>query len=256
MSATRSRRAWDTYIRRFHQERPGITDAILSRSRDGAKTPYEWLAEGLAASGVVLDVACGNGPLQRVIVDGWIGVDASATELAAAEPDAGGRATVGDIRELPVRPGSCDTVICSMALMLIDPLAPAIDEIARVLRPTGIVRILLPAREPLTTQDRLRYLRLGIALRTRALFPPSPLHRHAEEQLTGAGLAIVDDQTRHFTYPLRSRDDAHRLVESLYLPDVSQQRARTAARVAEHWIGSDLGLPLRRVTAAVRASYE
>ena len=53
---------WDRYLARFHGERPGITDAVLScaRGADG-RDAYDWLVDALPARGVVIDAACGSG---------------------------------------------------------------------------------------------------------------------------------------------------------------------------------------------------
>ena len=69
---------WGRYLRRFHGERPGITEAVLGKARDGATSPYEWAVQALDASGPVLDLACGSAPLRRLIPDLLcIGMDSS-----------------------------------------------------------------------------------------------------------------------------------------------------------------------------------
>lgn len=48
-------------------ERAGITEDLLQRcpGPDG-HTPYDWLGEGCAAEGTVIDVGCGSGPMVTV----------------------------------------------------------------------------------------------------------------------------------------------------------------------------------------------
>jgi hypothetical protein len=45
---------WGHYLATFHRERPGITEAVLTRARahDG-RDPYDWVAEALPGEGVV-----------------------------------------------------------------------------------------------------------------------------------------------------------------------------------------------------------
>lgn len=81
-------RAWGTYVDRFHGERPGITETLLSRSVDDTgRTPYGWVRSGLPA-GLFVDLGCGSAPMQPEVtqpdVRGWVGVDRSRGELAAA----------------------------------------------------------------------------------------------------------------------------------------------------------------------------
>lgn len=55
---------WDGYLAAFHAERPGITEAVLGRARsDDGGDPYDWLTDALPDQGVVVDIACGSGPL-------------------------------------------------------------------------------------------------------------------------------------------------------------------------------------------------
>ncbi len=96
-----SRTDWDTYLARFHQDRPGITETILTRCTHHGQNPYEWLTEGLTASGVTLDLACGSAPTRHRIGSGWLGIDASDAELRAAELDSTGRAVRGDLAQSP-----------------------------------------------------------------------------------------------------------------------------------------------------------
>ena len=179
----------------------------------------------------------------------WIGLDASRAELAAAGPDAEGHVVQGDLVRLPFRSDVSDTIICSMALMLIDPIAEALGEIRRVLHPGGIVRLLLPADGPLTAGDRAGYAALAIALGTTTLFPPSPLRHDLGQALGDAGLTLITDHACRFAYPIHSSEDGARLVDSLYLPAVSPRRRHIARLIAARWPTVDLGIPLRRVVA-------
>lgn len=242
---------WNDYLADFHAERPGITAAVLSAATaaDGG-TPYDWAAETLPADSVVVDVACGSGPLATRIVRSWIGFDRSAFELARAAPVATGRIVLADAASAPVRTGGADVVVCSMALMLVDDPGAAVVEMARLLRVGGSLVALLPASSPLTARDRIRYVRLLGALRLRRL--PFRHHHVLHDPrllLATAGLGVVSTERRRFAYPLNSPDAAALLIRSLYLPDLDARRLRAAQRVTRRWTGSSIGIPLRRLVA-------
>ena len=139
----------------------------------------------------VLDVACGTGAFSRTfaraVAPGGlvVGVDASATMLeraARAERPAGLTYVRGDAMHLPFRDGSFDAVCCFAALYLIDDPWRAIDEIVRVLAPSGRVALLAgvhrgplpaaPARTALKTLSGVRLFtrdELADSLRDRGL---------------------------------------------------------------------------------------
>ncbi len=81
---------WRQYLADFHRERAGVVEAVLSRSFAGEHdhSPYRWLARAVSAgSQLVLDLACGSGPMSRELVQPGrtvVGLDLSADELALA----------------------------------------------------------------------------------------------------------------------------------------------------------------------------
>lgn len=91
--------------------------------------------------GVALDAACGTGRhAARLVALGHdvIGVDANAAMLEVARAKVPG----ADLREgrldaLPLDDASVDLAVCSLALTHVPELAPAVRELARVLRPGG-----------------------------------------------------------------------------------------------------------------------
>ena len=93
--------------------------------------------------GVALDVACGTGRHSAHLASlghQVIGVDANVNMLAVAKakvPAADFR--LGEFAALPVESNSVDVVTSSLALTHIAELAPAIHEMARVLKPGGTV---------------------------------------------------------------------------------------------------------------------
>jgi SAM-dependent methyltransferase len=242
-----SRSTWNAYIRRFHTERPGITEAVLGRTRHEDHTPYAWLTESISPDTSVIDLACGSAPTRRFLGPKWVGVDASTRELA--QPARSGPRVAGDLAHLPFRDATFDDAVCSMALMVIDPLPTALAEIRRILGPGAEVRILLPAKGPLSVIDRYRYMRLAGALGTSRLFPTTPLDDSAAACLDDAGLTLLRDERARFGYRIASADDAHLLIDSLYLPQSSEQNVAAAHRLAARWIGHEIGIPLRRIIA-------
>jgi SAM-dependent methyltransferase len=242
---------WNGYLATFHTERPGITEAILGRSRsDDVGDPYDWLIDALPDQGAVVDVACGSGPLATRLPDRWIGLDLSPAELGLAGKAATGRVMVADATAAPVRTGGVDAVICSMALMLLRDPGAAVVEMARLLRVGGLLVALVPATAPLTVRDRIRYARLLAALRLRRL----PFRHHGVLDdpgplLTPAGLTVIDVDQRRFGYPLTHHDDGLLFTRSLYLPKLDQRRRCAAQRITSRWTGTRVGIPLRRLIA-------
>lgn len=133
----------------FHNQKPGITSSTWGQLKTlNGKTSYRILAESLPSDVKdVLDLACGNGPLIQTILSEFpniksvIGVDLSEAEINS------GRKTIsspkvkwinGPAQELPLEDSSVDCVLSHMALMLMQPLDPVVDEIKRVLRSGGI----------------------------------------------------------------------------------------------------------------------
>ena len=242
--------AWSAYLGDFHDQRSGITEEVLSVATDDlGTTPYRWLAAALPSPGVgvAVDLACGSGPVMAADTGRrWVGVDRSAGELAAAR----GRGALvrADAQALPVRTGSVDVLACSMALMLFEPPGPVVAEVSRVLRPGGTVIWLLAGSRPLRAGDRLRYLRLLAALRqARSAYPSSAHLAGLRALMAGNALEVVSDERRAFRYPLPDPAAAGRFVTSLYLPGRPPARVRAATAVAASWVGSGIGVPLRRM---------
>lgn len=240
---------WATYLQRFHTERPGITEQILSRCRAGRLDPYEWCAQPLAGQpGPILDLACGSGPMAAPL-EGWIGADTSAAELAAARARRRFRLMRASAARLPIRGDAVDAAVCSMGMQIIDPFAEALAELARVLRPGGRAVLLLPAGGPIPWRHTVTYGRLQIALRQRLRYPndhilrPTPLRQAAAT----VGLNVAHDEHLAFTLPLDTGAQADELLSSLYLPDVAPRRLAAGRRVLDGRIGGALTVPLRRI---------
>lgn len=125
--------------------------AVARRLLAAWQEPTEWL--NVPPGGIALDVGCGTGDvaasLARAAGPGGLalGVDVSGPMLARAARDRAGP-QVGflraDAQRLPFRDETVDAVLSVAVLMLIpDPVA-ALAEMARVLRPTGRLAVMVP----------------------------------------------------------------------------------------------------------------
>ena len=243
---------WAGYLARFHDQRAGITEEVLGHSLDDGLNAYQWLVQDLPVDAEVLDVACGSAPLHTLLPDAWVGLDVSMSELDRARARGRGPLVVGDAAVLPFRDGSFDAVVCSMALMLVQPLDAALAEVARVLRPGGLLAALLPSNRPLVPTDLARYARLLLALRRRLRYPNDRSLAQLSLLLSRAGFVPVDDERRRFVCRVTTPEMAALCVTSLYLPGEPPERTAQALAVAGSWVGKALGVPLRRVTARRR----
>lgn len=125
---------------------------------------YRW-AGMLISGGRVLDAGCGlaygTSMLARSGASEVIGVDSAVPVLDAVRADMPDNVTLeaGDIRDLPHDDGSFDAVVCFEVLEHLDDPGAALDELARVLAPQG----LLVASSP-----------------NRNVYPPTNPHHHHE----------------------------------------------------------------------------
>ena len=133
-----------THLRTVHQNNPGFTEKCASSCRDKAgRNSYEWLAEIVPdIDGIrVLDLACGSGPLLKILHDRnkkfkLKGADISPEELELAKA----RLPKGSVDLLELKAqnltaiddNSIDVVLCHWALTLMNPIAPVLNEIRRV----------------------------------------------------------------------------------------------------------------------------
>ena len=144
---------WRKYLAEFHRDRAGIAEAVLSRALAGDHSPYRWLARAVSATAtIVVDLACGSGPMSRELARPGrtvIGLDLSEHELALAAKRGPGPWVRADALQLPFRDESIDVVTSSMGLVVVQPLTRVIEEVARVLRPGGVLAAIAPAIRPL-----------------------------------------------------------------------------------------------------------
>ena len=242
---------WAEYLYDFHQNRPGITEDVLAHARaiDANDEPYRWLLEPLGDVAPVLDLACGSAPLwSRRAPQGWVGVDRSAGELTRAASIGAGPLVQGDAGMLPFATARFGGVVCSMAIMLIQPFDTAVAELARVLAPGGVGALMLPGRRPLTGPDLARYARLMFLLRrTHLAYPNDRDTAHLPAALARSGLEVTSDERRRFAVRFDDTGSVALFVNSLYLPGVPPERTAAAIATLQGWVDTDLGVPLRRI---------
>ena len=137
------------HLRIVHHKHTGFTELCASSCRDKAgRNSYEWLAEivpnnkGLR----VLDLACGSGPLLKILFDrnkslNLKGIDMCPEELKLAKSllvNSGINLIESKAQNLTaIDDNSIDIVLCHWALTLMDPIAPVLDEVRRVLTSKG-----------------------------------------------------------------------------------------------------------------------
>lgn len=244
------RERWRQYLEQFHHDRPGITTDTLGTARFRGTDPYQWALEPLRTPAWVVDIACGDAPIfLRSPKPGWIGLDASRAELRRARQNAAGPLVQADAARLPLASGSVPAVVCSMALMVVQPLDTALSEVRRVLTDDGLAVALIPGGWPLTARDLYRYARLMAALgRTHLAYPNDWRLTRLRACAARANLQVVDDRRRRFELPLDSEAAANRFVASLYLPDIQPRRLRAAEAAVTRWVPGGIGIPLRRIT--------
>ncbi len=187
--------------------------------------------------------------MSRVLTGRWVGIDRSRSELALAAARGARPLVVADAVALPAPSAGFDTVLCTMGLMLFEPLDPMLAEIARLLRPRGRLVALLPSTKPLRLRDRARYLGLLVALRRRLTYPNDRALSRPDTPLRRAGLFLADDRTSRFDLTIDSDEIADLFVRSLYLPGAKNEHIEAAAAVARRWVGTTISIPLRRVVA-------
>ena len=137
------------HLRTVHQEHAGFTEACASSCRDEAgRNSYEWLAEIVPDNeGLnILDLACGSGPLLKILFDrnkslNLKGIDMCPEELKLARNllvNSGTNLIESKAQNLTaIDDNSIDIVLCHWALTLMDPIAPVLDEVRRVLTSKG-----------------------------------------------------------------------------------------------------------------------
>jgi len=125
--------------------------ALIRRLFSAFEQPTEWL--NIPAGGIALDVGCGPGNVTASLAratgpDGLaLGLDLSEAMLvravrAEARPQTG--FVRADAQRLPLRDETVDAVVSIAVLQLVSDPAAALAEMARVLRATGRLAVMVP----------------------------------------------------------------------------------------------------------------
>lgn len=248
---------WTAYLDQFHTARPGAVEAVLSRAVRDEHSPYRWLARAVSMSaGLVLDLACGSGPMSRELAQPGrtvVGLDLSAAELGLAAERGPGPWLRADLLRLPVHDGSVDVVTSSLGLAVAQPLTDVLAEVARVLRPGGVLAAIAPALRPLRPRDVEVLTQINARLRTRPQFPAPVEATGFTKTLALHGLKKVEDARERYRFRIEGRDDAETMMRSLYLPATRWSRVEAAMEWLEERVrrnGSvEIAIPMRRLVA-------
>lgn len=251
--------AWRDYLAQFHRDRSGVIESVLARSYsdDHSHSPYRWLARAVSAgSNLVLDLACGSGPMSRELrQDGRtvIGLDRSAEELALAAERGPGPWVRGDALALPFADESVDAVTSSIGLVVVQPLDRVIAEISRVLKPGGILAAIAPALRPLTARDLRVLSRINTRLRTKPQFPGPVEMMGSTKTLRAHGMHRVEDARERYCFTVSDRADAELMLSALYLPQTRRSRVEAAIEFLERRVERrgpvEVAIPMRRLVA-------
>ena len=248
---------WKAFLADFHTTRPGVAEAVLSRTVAGHHSPYRWLARAVSADArSVLDLACGSGAVSRELAKPGrtvVGLDLSNDELALAAERGPGPWVRADALRLPFRDGSVDVVTSSMGLVVVTPLHELLAEIVRVLRPGGVLAAIAPAVRPLRPADLRVLSRISGRLRAKPQFPGPVELAGFRRTLAAAGLTRMEDKRERYHFSVRSREDAELMLSALYLPGTRHSRVEAAVEYLEDRLerheSVEVAIPMRRVVA-------
>ncbi len=169
----------------------GVARRLQSAASNGFI--HRWAAGRIPAGAVVVDLACGDGRLGRVLGADvtWIGLDFVERLARRAVRYTGGRpAAVADVTMAPVRSASADVVTCFEVLEHLPDPAAAVAEMARIVRPGGVLLLSVPN---------------DAGLKHRLKRDPHPLHVQemdldAVRSLVGAHFGAVEVHLRGFWF--------------------------------------------------------
>jgi len=142
----------ESFLRRFHAARPGLTSSALGRhvreTCAGRGDGYDRLIAVVPEGARVLDLGCGDAYLVSRLGPRAVGVD-----LAPSCGDVGRAALVaGRAQALPFASGVFDACVCHLAFMLFDDVERVVAELRRVVAPGGLFAAVLGGGP--TAEDR------------------------------------------------------------------------------------------------------
>jgi ubiquinone/menaquinone biosynthesis C-methylase UbiE len=221
------------YLQGWHDRHPGATSAMLDSLTDEVgRSSYEVLAEAIPdGDEPVLDLACGDGYLLELLHPNHLclGMDWNTAELNAAARRLGQGAPLAraDAAWLPIATAALGAVGCHYALMLLQPLEGVFEEMARVLRPNGLLATVLPASPPDDTPNPISVFRAAwqeVSDTYTVNIPPIQDDRALQSErlemlLANAGFTSVLVESFSASKPM-TVDEASRFLLMTYLPDL------------------------------------
>jgi SAM-dependent methyltransferase len=142
--------AQEAFLREFHARHPAVTSGAMGHGQapDG-RSSYEIVRDRVKDHARVLDLGCGDGFLLELLAEAGhevSGIDLSAADLALARrrPSlAGAKLLEGRAQDLPFPDDAFDACVSHMAFMLMPDIDRVAAELARVLRPGGLLALAL-----------------------------------------------------------------------------------------------------------------
>ena len=137
------------HLMTVHQKHTGFTEECASSCKDETgRNSYEWLAELVPVneSLSVLDLACGSGLLLKILSDRNKNLNLRGLDMCPEELELAGSRLKNSGVDLiksraqnltAINDNSIDIVLCHWALTLMDPIAPVLNEVRRVLTSRG-----------------------------------------------------------------------------------------------------------------------
>jgi len=189
--------------------------------------------------GTILDVGCGVKPYEPLLAapgDRWVGLDHPAT-LQGSYAERTMADLLADCRHVPFPDARFDTVICTQMLEHVPDPANVLVELARVLRPDGVLLLTAPMVWPLHEEpfDFFRYTQHGLrALLQRAGFEV------AQEVQRGGGASALGQAFLDLHFARRRPSFHSKLYRQLLCRLVNQlcpwlDRVAPARRLALGW---------------------
>lgn len=222
---------WRAYFNSFHEagENPGRSYMLRLRDEGGLDTLTRLAAAVPAQAPALLDIGSGAGALVRVLRGrpspvSYTGVDLCSSENARARAEYGNAVTrfvTADALAMPFADESFDVVISHFALMLIEPIDDALQEIQRVLRPGGTLAFLTENRSAVQRERfaavAAQYLRSSFPNMAAPVTNRSVRSAHAlAQKLVEHGFEHVATRDIVFAAPLAPHEIAD-LVMSFYI---------------------------------------
>ena len=193
---------------------------------------YDLLTEAMRGGPEpVLDLACGDGYLVELLRPNHacIGLDWSEAELSAARRRLGQGSTLvrANAASLPIATATLGTVGSHYSLMLLQPLEGVLADLARVLRPGGLLATVLPARPPEDKPNPISVFRAAwkeVSAIYPVEIPPIQDDRALQPEtllklLKGGGFSSISIQSFSATKRMGVSEATQQLLMT-YLPDL------------------------------------